>query len=82
MAYGKAIVSTSVGAEGINYTNGKNIVIADLPKDFIKGVVDLLKDDDKRFEIERGAQTFAETEFDNTKVVAGLVNFYKTKLNG
>ena len=82
MAYGKAIVSTSVGAEGINYTNGKNIIIADLPKDFIKSVVDLLKDDNKRFTIERGAQNFAETEFDNTKVVAGLVNFYNEKLNG
>ena len=61
---------------------GKNILIADLPKDFIKAVVDLLKDDDKRFAIEKGAQSFAETEFDNTKVVAGLVNFYKEKLNG
>lgn len=81
MAYGKAIVSTSVGAEGINYTNGKNIVIADLPKDFIKAVVDLLKDEIKRNELEKGAQAFAEQEFDNGKVVSGLVNFYKTVLN-
>ncbi len=78
MAYGKAIVSTSVGAEGINYTNGKNIVIADLPKNFIKAVVDLLKDESKRAELEKGAQIFAEQEFDNGKVVLGLVNFYKT----
>lgn len=81
MAYGKAIVSTSVGAEGINYTNGKNLLIADLPKDFIKAVVDLLKDETKRNELEKGAQAFAEQEFDNGKVVSGLVNFYKTVLN-
>lgn len=81
MAYGKAIVSTSVGAEGINYTNGKNLIIADLPKDFIKAVVDLLKDETKRNELEKGAQAFAEQEFDNGKVVSGLVNFYKTVLN-
>jgi glycosyltransferase involved in cell wall biosynthesis len=81
MAYGKAIVSTSVGAEGINYTNGKNLIIADLPKDFIKAVVDLLKDETKRNELGKGAQAFAEQEFDNGKVVSGLVNFYKTVLN-
>ena len=81
MAYGKPIVSTAVGAEGINYTNGKNILIADLPKDFIKAVVDLLKDESKRIELEKGALAFAEQEFDNGKVVAGLVGFYKNELN-
>lgn len=81
MAYGKAIVSTSVGAEGINCTSGKNIIIADLPKDFIKAVVDLLKDDKMRAGLEKEAQSFAEAEFANEKVVSGLVNFYKTELN-
>lgn len=81
MAYGKPIVSTAVGAEGINYTNGKNILIANLPKDFIKAVVDLLKDDSKRIELEKGALSFAEQEFDNGKVVSGLVGFYKNELN-
>jgi glycosyltransferase involved in cell wall biosynthesis len=81
MAYGKAIVSTSVGAEGINYTNGKNILIADTAADFTRAVVELLKDDTKRQTLEQGALNFAEKEFDNKKVVAGLVNFYKTILN-
>lgn len=81
MGYGKAIVSTSVGAEGINCTSGKNILIADNPADFTSAVVELLKDDTKRISLEQGALNFAESEFDNKKVVAGLVNFYKTKLN-
>lgn len=81
MAYGKAIVSTSVGAEGINYTHGKNILIADTPDDFARSVVELLKDETKRQTLEQGALNFAEKEFDNKKVVAGLVNFYKTILN-
>ena len=78
MAYGKAIVSTSIGAEGINYTNGKNILIADSASDFTKAVVELLKDDTKRASLEQGALNYAEREFDNKIVVAGLVNFYKT----
>jgi glycosyltransferase involved in cell wall biosynthesis len=81
LAYGKAIVSTSVGAEGINYTNGKNILIADTPADFTRAVVELLKDNTKRQTLEQGALNLAEREFDNGKVVAGLVNFYKTVLN-
>lgn len=81
MAYGKAIVSTSVGAEGINYTHGKNILIADSSTDFTTAVVELLKDETKRQTLEQGALNFAEKEFDNKMVVAGLVNFYKTNLN-
>lgn len=81
MAYGKAIISTSVGAEGINYTHGKNILIADTPADFTRAVVEVLKDETKRQTLEQGALNFAEKEFDNKKVVAGLVNFYKTKLD-
>lgn len=81
MAYGKAIISTSVGAEGINYTQGKNILIADTAADFTRSVVELLKDETKRQTLEQGALNFAEKEFDNKRVVDGLVNFYKTLLN-
>lgn len=81
LAYGKAIVSTSVGAEGINYIHGKNICIADSAADFTKAVVEILKDETKRQTLEQGALNFAERELDNKKVVTALVNFYKTKLN-
>ncbi len=81
LAYGKAIVSTSIGAEGINYTSGKNMLIADTATDFTRAVVELLRDDTKRQTLEQGALNFAEKECDNKKVVAGLVNFYKNVLN-
>jgi len=41
----KAVVSTSVGCEGIKVTNGENILIADTPKDFAEAVINLLKDE-------------------------------------
>ncbi len=78
MAYGNAIVSTSIGAEGIKITSKKNIVIADSPSDFSNAVIDLLNDPDLRITIERGALKFAEEEFDNKKVVAKLIQFYNT----
>ena len=55
MAMGKAIVSTSVGCEGLNVGNGKNILIADNPEDFANQVVSLLKDPDKRRNVEQSA---------------------------
>ena len=42
MAMKKAIVSTSVGAEGLPVTDGKEIFIADTPEDFAAAVVNLL----------------------------------------
>jgi len=42
MAMEKAIVSTSVGAEGLPVTNGKELRIADTPETFAAAVLDLL----------------------------------------
>lgn len=42
MAMEKAIVSTSVGAEGLEVTDGKELRIADTPETFAAAVVDLL----------------------------------------
>jgi glycosyltransferase involved in cell wall biosynthesis len=81
MAYGKAIVSTTIGAEGINYSDGKNIFIADNAKDFTERVIELLTDNDKRKQLEQNAAEFARNEFDNLLVVSRLVEFYKQLLN-
>ncbi len=43
MAMGKAIVSTTIGAEGIEYEDGINIAIADNPDDFAQKIIDLCK---------------------------------------
>jgi polysaccharide biosynthesis protein PslH len=82
MAYGKAIVSTTVGAEGINYTNKKNILIADQPGDFAEATIKLLCNDSERIALETNASNLAHQEFDNLKVVEKLVGFYKHLLNG
>lgn len=82
MAYGKAIISTSIGAEGIPAEHGKHIRIADTAEDFTDEVVRLLRHSEERKALESAAAAFALREFDNVKVVAGLLNFYKTLLNG
>ena len=61
MAMGKAIVSTSVGCEGLNVTHGKNILIADDPEEFTNRTIGLLKNPDMRMNLERNARKLAKT---------------------
>ncbi len=53
MAMGKATVSTTVGAEGLDVTHGKDILLADTAAGFAKDVITLLSDRQarRRFEI-------------------------------
>ncbi|MEI7801463.1 MAG: glycosyltransferase family 4 protein, partial [Bacteroidota bacterium] len=76
MSLGKAIVSTSIGAEGLPVENGKNIFIADEATEFSQTVIGLLKDNSKRIELEKEARALAEKEFDYRKLVGDLLNFY------
>jgi glycosyltransferase involved in cell wall biosynthesis len=48
MAAGKAVVSTSVGAEGLDVHHGRDIVLADTPEPFASAVVTLLRDQNLR----------------------------------
>ena len=44
LAHRKAIVSTTMGAEGIEVQSGKHLLLADSPEDFAKACTRLLKD--------------------------------------
>ena len=81
MSYGKPIVSTSVGAEGIHYTDGINILIANEAKQFSQKVIELLNDVNLQQQLQKNASELAYQQFDNTKVVSKLVNFYTQLLN-
>lgn len=59
MAAGKAVVSTTVGAEGLDISPGRDIVIADDPCEFADAVVSFLKDPDLRQRYEQAASETA-----------------------
>ena len=59
MAAGKAVVSTSVGAEGLDVHNGEDIVLADEAPGFAEAVCRLLDDDEARKRLEQAAATLA-----------------------
>jgi glycosyltransferase involved in cell wall biosynthesis len=76
LAYGKAIITTSIGAEGIAYTNHKNLAVADTAADFTDTIISLLTDPAKKQELQTQARQLAEECFDYKKIAGGLLNFY------
>ena len=55
MAMGKATVSTSIGAEGLEVNDGRDLLIADSPDKFARLTIALLKDEQLRRSIEKAA---------------------------
>lgn len=55
MAAGCPIVSTRVGAEGLDVTDGEDIVLADAPTDFASSVIGLLEDEPRRRTVSEAA---------------------------
>src|SRR5689334_4026098 len=55
MAMRKATVSTSIGAEGLDIEDGRDIVLADDPASFAESIIKLVRDDSVRRRIEDAA---------------------------
>lgn len=56
MALGKALVSTSIGCEGLDVTPGEHLLVADTPEDFASSVVSLLRDPARRRQLGAAAR--------------------------
>ncbi len=63
MAMGKAVVSTSIGAEGLPIQNGNQIILADTKDEFAGCVVELLRNPSQRSTLERAGREFVESGY-------------------
>jgi polysaccharide biosynthesis protein PslH len=63
MGMGKAIVSTTIGAEGLPVRHGENVLLADSPVDFAHAVVALLEDAAERRRLGNAARELVETKY-------------------
>jgi glycosyltransferase involved in cell wall biosynthesis len=63
MAMSKAVVSTSVGAEGLPVKAGDNILLADTPNDFANSVIFLLSDPNQRKRLATSARTLVQAKY-------------------
>jgi glycosyltransferase involved in cell wall biosynthesis len=64
MAMGKAVVSTSVGCEGLEVTPGQDIVVADSPEAFAEAVCLLLEDPARRRALGEAARKLVTDRYD------------------
>jgi polysaccharide biosynthesis protein PslH len=63
MAMGKAVVSTTLGAEGLPVRTGENIMLADDPAVFAQQTIGLLRDAERREQLERAARRLVEENY-------------------
>jgi glycosyltransferase involved in cell wall biosynthesis len=63
MAMGKAIVSSSVGAEGLPVNDGDNIILANDPEEFAGRVVELLRGQEARRRLGQAARQLVEQNY-------------------
>ncbi len=77
MALGKTVISTKVGAEGINYKDGENILIANNIEEF-KQIIKMLMDHPEMVSsIGIKARELVSTYYDNKLITKNLIQFYK-----
>jgi len=80
MAMQKCIISTSLGAEGINYKNGVNILIANNRDEFFKAIRRCIADEDYCKAVGLNARKLIEQQHDVNKVSDILVAMYQSLL--
>src|SRR5207237_8006820 len=64
LAMGKAVVSTKTGAEGLPVTNGEHVILADEPAAFARAIVHLLRDVERRRQLETAARALVAGRYD------------------
>ena len=78
LAMGKAIVSTTVGAEGLDLKDGEEIFIADEPTAFADAVTRLLTDASLRRRIGENGRARVEQDYDWRSIGEKLHTLYKS----
>jgi len=77
MAMGKAVISTKIGAEGIHYTDGQNILIANTAGEFSKAATYLYENPAKSKEIGENARKLILEKHNSEKIIQTLISFYQ-----
>lgn len=76
MAMGKVVISTAIGIEGISAENGKHLLLAAKPEEFVEVISKCINDKSYCEEIGRNARKLVEERYDNKAICEHLSNFY------
>ena len=79
-AYGRPVVSTTLGAEGIPFVDPQEIRLADAPEQFADACVDLLKDHARCSELGTRGREKAKQLYDRDRIVERVRRFVQDAL--
>ena len=76
MTAGKVVIASSIGAEGIQYTHGIDLLIADSKEAFIGAIRLLIENPSIRKSIGENARKLMLSQHDNSQLIERLTRFY------
>ena len=68
MASGRPVISTTLGAEGLQVTHGRDILLADTAEDFASAVARLLESPTERKQLATAARQLVEEKFSSEAI--------------
>jgi len=80
MAMGKAMVSTSIGCEGLDVQPDEHLLVADSPEEFADKTVKLLRDQSRRSTLGRSARELVERHYSWRMIGRQLLDTYRLAL--
>jgi glycosyltransferase involved in cell wall biosynthesis len=81
MSIGKTVVTTTVGAQGIDYTDGENLLIADTPEQFAQQIKRCLEDTEFCDRVGDAAARLVADRYNEQKLAKQLFDFYNKRLD-
>jgi glycosyltransferase involved in cell wall biosynthesis len=76
MALGRCVVSTAEGCEGLGFTDGQELLVADDDAEFARKTLSLLESKERRLSIAATARRAVERTYDWDAIAARLLDLY------
>lgn len=80
MAAGKAIVSTTLGAQGIAGAHNQHLILADTPETFAAAIIELLQSPQKIKTMGEEAQSLIKNKYSYANVIGKVIDFYRIQI--
>jgi glycosyltransferase involved in cell wall biosynthesis len=77
MAFGRPVVSTTIGCEGLDVINGEHLLVADDPRKFAEQTIRLLKDKSLYCRIAENARDLVVNKYDWDVIADDLLKVYQ-----
>jgi len=81
MSAGKVVISSTIGAQGIAYTNNQNILIADKPLEYVEEIEKITNSPEFAERLGKNARQLIVDHYSNQSVVQKLLLFYRELKN-